>query len=229
LIAKDQVKTNDATIVTPVYQSSNGFVVPDETSPFVKGQLDSIVGSTVDGALRSGFVKFRIGGMNVDKWSTIDIADFDSAIHEASNLVHGRNDGIYFAGEEIYKIVKVLGTDEDQEDTNLTNMAEVGKRRYWWFDTYSLDRYTCRYCPDDDASDYENYSIVQGGSSDPIFNPKSLNAIAAKACEILSSMGNSDFSGATDCSAEVVSPDEVAKVLMAEEVVVGAVSRAVSA
>ncbi|KAG7368811.1 hypothetical protein IV203_031554 [Nitzschia inconspicua] len=239
-VTKEDIETEDAVIVTPFYQSSNGFVVPDEKSTFLEGQLDSIVGAAVDGGLRSGFVKYRIGGMDAEKWSAIDIADFDSAIHEAANFVHGRKDGIFFAGEKIYKIKKIRATTEDnngQADSDLTNMAQVGRKTKYgsnFFEPYTKVGFTCRYCPDDDATNYDEYAIVQS-SNDPIFNKKSLDAIATKACEILSTMGNSDFAGATECSGDVVSPDEVARVLTASvdqaegDNVVGAASSAVLA
>jgi hypothetical protein len=246
-VTKDQIKTDNAIVVTPIYQSSNGFVVPDENSSFaiMKGQLDSIAGSAVDGGLRRGFVKYRIGGMNVDKWSAIDIADFDTAIHEASNSVHGRKDGIYFAGEKIYKIQKTPVSSEDAEegDNGLTNMAEYTRTRapkrkgsYKWgyyYDEYTSVEYRCRWCPDDDATDYDAFAVGLG-KNDPIFNQKSLDAIAKKACEILASMGNGDFIDATECSAEIVSPEDVVKELMAsieseeEDVIIGVSSGAVA-
>jgi hypothetical protein len=243
-VTKDQLKTDNAIIVTPIYQSSNGFVVPDEKSSFsvIKGQLDSIVGSAVDGGLRSGFVKYRLGGMNIDKWSTIDIDDFDTAIHEAANFIHGRKDGIYFAGEKIYKIQKIpvtLVNDEDG-DKGLTTIAEVMRRRrgtYRWgyyYDSYTSIDFRCRYCPDDDATDYDAFAVGLG-KNDPIFNQKSLDSIAKKACDILANMSNGDFMNVTECSAEVVSPDEVARELMASvesdegDVIIGVTSGVTSA
>ena len=69
-------------------------------------------------------------------------------------------------------------------------------------------QYRCRWCPDDDSAEDTLLSL---GKKDPVFNNKSMNAVAKKACEIMVNMGNEHFMSVHDCTAAVTSPPDFAK------------------
>lgn len=122
-VAKEDM-TKDANVVTPIYES---------TSTFYGGSENDSVVETLDaglGGARSGYYKFRLGDFKGAKTGAVDIADFDNAWHEAFNIVHGTRDGIYFAGESIFKI-----EEEPEGEGEDMVVAPLGKSRY----TVSLD------------------------------------------------------------------------------------------
>ena len=102
-VAKEDLNTKVSKVITPIYESTSTFYGSDSDAV---EDFDTSLGSS-----RAGYYKFRIADFMGGKATAIDIADFDNAWHEAFNMVHGTRDGIYFAGESIFKI-----EDEPEQD-----------------------------------------------------------------------------------------------------------------
>ncbi|KAL3919654.1 MAG: hypothetical protein SGARI_007147, partial [Bacillariaceae sp.] len=104
-MSKDEMVSvvEDPNIITPLYESK----FTDNT----KDNAELGFGGT-----RSGYYNFRIGGFNMDKhghrWNTIDVVDFDNAWHAAFNEIHGDKDGIWFAGESVFKVEEEAEAEE---------------------------------------------------------------------------------------------------------------------
>jgi hypothetical protein len=231
-VAKEDV-SKDANVVTPIYETTSTFYGGSENDSTVVSVDTSLQGT------RSGYYKFRLGGFKVNQQNAIDLADFDNAWHEAFNMIHGSTDGMYYGGESIFKVeeetAEMKGDDialgrvstdnvgcvvfQSLSMPYMSYLLAVRSQKYpsWyyrWLNYYVWQQYRCNYCPDDDSA-AENFALV--GKSDPVFNNKSLTAVAKKACEIMIHMGNDHFTDVHDCTAVVTSPEEFVEVFVEKD------------
>jgi hypothetical protein len=163
---------------------------------------------------RGRYVKFTLGGFKGNKWTSQDITTFDTAVHESFDTIHGKTDGMYFGGEDIYKIWP-------EDDAVETDSIILGRRTSRHWDIGAKLNYICLYCPDDDSAMESDVALSSFGlgkqdkmDKDPALSPKALIALSNQLCKVLTETGIVDFSGIDYCSASPSSPEEMAELVL---------------
>jgi hypothetical protein len=183
-------------------------------SEIVDGLNDAVTANEVGaGWVEESNIVWTVGGVLDDApWTVEDDVYFESALMEAFDFFHGNKDGIFMTKEKITKIRK------HETDTLLPaadNKDFLQRKRRTWFDVNVLLGYGCNLCSNDDASSFVS-PLSFTRKNDKIWNPQSLAAIAKKTCEILVEKKNEKFQFVDNCSAKLVTPEDMINEMLAD-------------